>query len=327
MNMKYDFSLIIPVFNTELYIGKCLKSIDNQTYSNYEVIIINDGSNDSSIDICNQYMKKISNMIILNQENRGLSFSRNRALNICKGKYIWFVDSDDFLHDSAALENIYRALENDELDILQFNAKFKVSTINEWSQTKNKSLLLNNLQKTEVLTGREYLDLVVSYNEWRYGVWMFVFRKEFLLENDLKFEENFIHEDVAFNIKCLIVCDRIKYMDRCYYTYRIRPNSIMGITTTIANIEGYLQAYRSIEKTFSRYNYFSRYYLQIIYLQIVERFFYLRHSDLIKPYFGELESLGQSYMEEFNSVNLIMEAKLTNEKKYNNFLKVYDLEL
>lgn len=323
--MEFNFSLIIPVFNTELYIEKCLKSIQNQTYNSYEVVIVDDGSEDNSIFICEQYQKRINNLTILKQENKGLSYARNKALKICKGKYIWFIDSDDFIKECDALENIYSELEKDSLDILQFNAQFKVTSMNKWSLEKNKKLLINKIKSTDVLNGKDFLNLIASNNEWRYGVWMFIFSREFLLKNKLDFDENYIHEDAAFNVKALIVCNRMRFSDKCYYTYRVRPNSIMSVPTTIANISGYIQAYKSIEKTFVKNGYVSNFYLRSIYLQLVERVFYLKDSSKLEKYIEELEKLGQLYSKNFNSTNLIIEAKTTSEKCYNNFLEIHEI--
>jgi|GEM_PF-1204170 len=323
--MKYNFSLIIPVYNTELYIEKCLKNIQIQTHSSYEVIIVDDGSEDNSIFLCQKYKQHIKNLTILRQENKGLSTARNTALDICKGKYVWFIDSDDFINDCNVLERIYNHLEKYSLDILQFNANFKVTAINKWSIKKNKKLLLNKVKSTDVLTGQDYLELMASSNEWRYGVWLYVFRKDFLLANNLTFEEDFIHEDAAFNVKCLVVCDRFKFVNESYYTYRIRPNSIMSKPTTIDNLIGYLQAYKSIEESHIDKRGILKFYLRTIYLQIVERFFYLKDSDGMEVYMKELENIGEKFTDEFNSDNLIVEVKLTNKKNYHDFIKMYNI--
>ncbi|WYJ96103.1 hypothetical protein DOK67_0000367 [Enterococcus sp. DIV0212c] len=129
-------------------------------------------------------------------------------------------------------------------------------------------------------------------------MWIFIFSREFLLKNKLDFDENYIHEDAAFNVKALIVCNRMRLSDKCYYTYRVIPNSIMIVQTTIANVSGYIQSYKSIEKPFVKNGYVTDFYLHLIYLQL-------------EKHIEELEKLGQLFSESFNSTNLIIEAKTT----------------
>lgn len=320
--MAIQFSLIIPVYNTQFFIEKCLKSIQLQTFEQYEVIIIDDGSTDDSIDLCYKYLKNIKNMIIIHQENRGLSSARNRALKIAKGKYIWFIDSDDYINDCDTLEIIYNELEENFLDILQFNARFKVHALNQWSLEKNNKKIISNFKDTAVLSGKDYLRLIAQKDEWRYGVWTFVFRREFLINNNIYFHETFIHEDAAFNVNVLSVCQRIKFINNVLYVYRIRPLSIMSKETTIANVKGYLQAYRSIDKVLEEEDNLRKFFLNSIFLQIVERVFYLRNSTL-DLYKKELLVLGENHQDYFNSANLIKEALSTSEKDYHIFLDKY----
>ena len=114
-------SIVIPVYNVEDYLEQCLQSVINQTYKNLELIVINDGSTDSSGDIIERYVKKYNNIICVNQKNSGLSYSRNVGLDKSNGKYIYFLDSDDFLESETIAECVELA-ERENLDILQFDA-------------------------------------------------------------------------------------------------------------------------------------------------------------------------------------------------------------
>ena len=99
-------SIIIPVYNVEKYLKRCLDSVCNQAYENLEILIVNDGSKDGSLKICNEYANKYSNIKLLNQENQGLSESRNNGLKAATGEYVMFVDSDDWLCDGAVNEMV-----------------------------------------------------------------------------------------------------------------------------------------------------------------------------------------------------------------------------
>lgn len=114
------FSVIIPVYNVEKYITKCLKSILNQTYSDYEIIIVNDGSTDSSIKILEKYQSYISNLKIINQQNRGLGGARNTGIRYARGDYLVFLDSDDYVAQNM-LETIDMYLKKYNLDIIAFD--------------------------------------------------------------------------------------------------------------------------------------------------------------------------------------------------------------
>ena len=122
MNKLSDIkvSLIIPVYNVEDYIEKCLYSVVNQTLKDIEIIVVNDGSTDQSMDIVNRFENKHSNIRIINKQNGGLSSARNRGVKVSKDKYIAFIDSDDYMN-VAMLEEMYNSAEINHLDIVSCN--------------------------------------------------------------------------------------------------------------------------------------------------------------------------------------------------------------
>ena len=111
-------SVIIPVYNVEKFLRDCIESVINQTLSDIEIICINDGSPDNSIDILNEYASIDPRITVISQENRGLSVARNRGMRLAKGKYLYFIDSDDKLLDPDALEVLYTKAEEKNTDIL-----------------------------------------------------------------------------------------------------------------------------------------------------------------------------------------------------------------
>ena len=119
MQKQPKISIIIPVYNTSKYLKKCLDSVINQTYKNYNVIIVNDGSTDNSLDIIKEYMKKSSSIILINQKNMGLSMARNNAVKKVESDYFLFLDSDDYL-DINALKILNENLDNEDLLRYQF---------------------------------------------------------------------------------------------------------------------------------------------------------------------------------------------------------------
>ena len=132
MIMNDLISVIVPVYNVKNYLEKCLDSIINQTYKNLEIILINDGSTDESLDICYMYEKKDNRIKVYNQENHGLSYTRNRGIELARGKYIGFVDSDDVI-SPFMYEFLYKAINeyNSKISICDFVRFSDKPTFNE----------------------------------------------------------------------------------------------------------------------------------------------------------------------------------------------------
>lgn len=212
------FSIIIPVYNVEQYLTKCLDSVVNQTYNDeYEVICVNDGSTDSSLAILEEYAEKYGIIKIINQENRGLSEARNTGLRQAKGKYIWFVDSDDWIEDDAL--NILHKKINDE-DIVCFNGRRYFE--DGRTETPDEGIEISDL------SGWEYYNkYALQHRKFHFVcVVLRVYKRDFLLENNLFFEPGIYHEDNLFTPIALYYAIKIKSIPDTLYQYRIRKNSI-----------------------------------------------------------------------------------------------------
>ena len=212
-------SIVVPVYNVEKYLANCIESIIKQTYKTFELILVNDGSTDSSLNICEEYLRKDDRIKIINKENGGLSSARNAGIDIAKGTYIGFVDSDDWI-DNNMFYIFMDIATNNKADIAQCEYKRVVDTTNE--------IFINNDCNVKVFSSTEALNN--QYNN-ELGVstvvaWSKIYKKE--LFDDLRFPLGKYHEDEFTTYKLLYKANRIVYTSNQLYYYRDTPNSIMN---------------------------------------------------------------------------------------------------
>ncbi len=213
---KCKLSIIIPVYNVESYVEKCLNSCLAQDipFSEYEIIVINDGTKDNSMSIVNRMASQYSNIVIIDQENAGLSSARNKGLFNAKGKYVWFVDSDDFIKINS-LKRITNILVEKELDGLLIGAAN--ITKDKCSRRKDFTELNEN-----VYSGIELLD----NKNWQTCVPFTIYNRDFLMQNNLKFYEGIFHEDSEFTPRSYYFAKRISILNEIIYFVNINPSSI-----------------------------------------------------------------------------------------------------
>lgn len=211
-------SIIIPVYNVEQYIGECLESILNQRYKDYELIIIDDGSTDKSLDIIYNYKNKFENILILKQENKGVSEARNLAMNYVNGKYVIYIDSDDFL-DENMLEILVARSEKFNADITICEYYFY------YSENSNK----NRIQKYDVDEERVYeKDEVIKYmleDKLQGQLWHKLFKTDLLKATNFTFESGRYIQDIFPVFKAISNCNRIVFVKKPLYYYRQRYTS------------------------------------------------------------------------------------------------------
>ena len=214
-------SVIIPVYNVGRYLEECLNHMINQTFSDIEIICINDGSTDESPDILREFAKRDDRIQIINQKNRGLGATRNRGLELSKGDYIYFMDGDDYL-ELAALEELYELSEKYSLDF----AMFKLKNFNE----KTKETIYDEYYAMPYLKKRVE-DNVFDYSDGAdIALRLAVnspgnfFKREFV--RDLKFPEGLLFEDNVFFTKALFKAERIYFYDKFLYNRRVREDSL-----------------------------------------------------------------------------------------------------
>ncbi len=233
-------SVIIPVYNVEEYLEECLHSVLNQTLKDIEIICINDGSTDNSLEILNKTGNIDDRVIILDKINEGVSKARNMGLSIAKGSYIYFMDSDDYI-DLNTLELCYNAAVENECDIVTFDAK-------SFSEDKNLNVIKydkSTLEEKKYI-GFEFLEELFKKKNFTASCPLNFFKKDLLLKNNMKFSEGYVHEDQYFVTASYCYSSSIYYIKRALYNRRMRNGSIMTTKKTIKNIEGYFKAYEDI---------------------------------------------------------------------------------
>lgn len=219
-------SIIIPFYNVEQYIAQCLDSVYRQDIpeEEYEVICVNDASPDHSRDIVVDYQKRHKNLILIEHEqNKKLGAARNTGRSVARGKYIWNVDSDDYIEKNC-LGAILGKCEKENLDILMFNL---ASNTEDTIQEADFPFVTNGTYQDGLTT--------LNQNTAEIGrfcpVWRYVYSKDFLDKHGIYSPEINMGEDVPYAFKALILAKRVLMVNELYYYYRINPASLTGVKT------------------------------------------------------------------------------------------------
>lgn len=233
MKNRILLSIIMPVYGVEKYIKKCLESVLEQLTDQCELIIINDCTKDSSIEICKEMIKNFNNVKIIEREkNGGLSAARNTGIKYSEGKFCWFIDSDDHIADNA-INTILFQLKKNPSDILFFNHY----RIDENSNFLSSSKITSNFLNIKCFSDKEIVMGKYLTNNWGFEVWSKVFSLDIIKENELLFEPNIevFAEDICFFIYFINYCKSINVIDDYLYYYLIRDNSIMRLKKSKVN--------------------------------------------------------------------------------------------
>ncbi|MBR2704789.1 MAG: glycosyltransferase [Clostridia bacterium] len=202
-------SVIVPVFNAEKEIEKCLKSILNQTYKDIEVIVINDGSTDNSLDVIKRTIGEDSRAKLIDIENRGVSAARNLGIKEATGEYFCFVDADDYI-DETLIEQLVPYTEKD-LDIVKYKA---VSVDKEGNQ-----LEFFKGEVFEEKNGMEAFNLLYADDVMLQVPWLYLYKKQYIIDNDFSYPEGRVHEDFARTILMILKANKMCSTNICGYYY------------------------------------------------------------------------------------------------------------
>lgn len=229
-----ELSIVIPVYNVEKYLLECIESIVNQRYKNYEIILVDDGSCDRCPKICDFYSKKYSNIKTVHIKNAGLGNARNIGIKESKGKYVSFVDADDFIKKESLLNIMNKIKKMNATDMFLMNGvkiyeNYKQKSIDsqlseyDFNKLNNKKLMINNICNMKKYPGSACTK---------------IYRRDFLIENNLFFETKVLSEDLLFVFKTLILAKKICYINDVYYCYRQKRTGSITNSISQRNISG-----------------------------------------------------------------------------------------
>lgn len=236
---NYDLSIIIPIYNVENYLKKCLESIFNQkTKYSYEVICINDGSTDNSLNILLSF-KKFENLKIINQENQGLSCARNKGINNAVGKYITFIDSDDYISNNY-IEILLDKAFNSNADMVKVG-------YNEFNNLTNKITKVIKYEN-KTITNNENINYLYQIKGHAWGS---VIKRKIMC--NIRFPRGYWYEDMITKILIIPKCQKIEILENTPYYYRINNN---GLSRNVQKKKNYkcLEQYFLLEKLLEKYD-------------------------------------------------------------------------
>ena len=252
---KALISIIIPVYKVEKYLEKCIQSLINQTYENLQIILVDDGSPDNCGKICDEYAKKDHRIEVIHKSNGGLSDARNKGLEIAKGEYIGFVDSDDYI-EADMYEVLYNLLK-------QYNAD--VSICNFYTVSQGKIAIKNAENGIKEYNRIEILKEVLLDNNIQSYAWNKLYKKE--LFDEIKYPVGKKYEDIGTTFYLLEKCNKVVVTGKSEYYYINRQDSIVNNVTesTITDyIELIMQRYDYIEKNIKELSSYNKDYLKRI---------------------------------------------------------------
>ena len=224
------YSIILPIYKVENYLEECVNSVLAQKFKDYELILVDDGSPDNCPKMCDEFAKNNSRVKVVHEKNSGIANARNRGIKIAKGKYILFIDPDDYVEENY-LEVIDKSIEDFDMIIFGF-----------YNLYKNKKVI--QYGKNETLTRDKALEYLVSDNKIRGYVWNKVFKKRLIEENHLLFDSNMtVSEDTWFVYNCLKKVNNIKTIDTPLYYYRQRKSSLMSRKLKDINPKSFFDMY------------------------------------------------------------------------------------
>lgn len=219
-------SVIIPVYNVEAYLHECIDSVINQTYKNFEIILVDDGSTDSSGKICDEYVEKDDRITVIHQKNSGPSKTRNTGLENANGKYIYFLDSDDFIENNA-LELLINTAESNDADLVFFDAR---SFSDDGAEIKQGYVVKGTY---EPKSGYEILTRLHDNKDYHCAIYLLFIKHQLLIDNKISFLESaYCSEDMLFTYQIYCSAQKAVQCKNTLYHRRYRANSIVTSNKT-----------------------------------------------------------------------------------------------
>ena len=317
-----EISVIIPVYNVEKYLPKCLDSICNQSFRDIEIICVNDGSSDNSLDILNDYALTDSRIKIIDQENQGLGASRNNGLEHAKGNYVYFIDSDDYL-DLTALEKLHdNAISNDSDIVL-----FKFQTFDDNDNVHNRGV---EFRIDEIFGDIDYGSFSFTYVDVKkhvlntaFSACLKLYKKDFLDSHNFTFPENLSFEDIPFHVKVMIEASRISFLNESLYYYRSNPTSILNSS---ANAFDIFEEIDLVEEFLNKNGYYKDLENEFIFFKIAQILLYRISKQPPEYYYRAREEFSKITIKDEGSLKkyaLNGYRRVLSSKSYDDYISNY----
>lgn len=228
------FSIVVPVYNVEKYLERCVLSLVGQNYEGCEILLIDDGSTDGSGAMCDRYAGEYPNVRAYHKKNGGLSSARNYGIERAEGEYLLFADSDDYVERSMCRKLEHRLRECPDADVVSFDGV-------EESPEGRSGIRRNAVEDTAVQSGHDFLLECYRTRNLNVQAWVYAYRKEFLDKNRLRFKEGILHEDVEFTPRALLRAGKVLVVPDALYVYLVREGSISTKRNKEKNIRDLFQ--------------------------------------------------------------------------------------
>lgn len=244
-NNEKLISIIIPIFNGEEYIEKCLKSLLNQINDNIEIILINDGSNDGSDEICNRYELTYENIIYINQANQGASIARNNGIDRSKGTYITFIDIDDEVKENY-VDVLMKEISKEDIDLFMWGIEY------QWINNNQINKVERVYYDSKVFEQNEFSNEITKYLDGFYFnfVWNKLYKREIILEKEIRFNKDFKRsEDLLFNLEYIKYVKYVKVLEDILYVHKNTNKVSITQTYDSKQYENEKIIYKNMNKT------------------------------------------------------------------------------
>ncbi|WP_458402847.1 glycosyltransferase family 2 protein [Methanobrevibacter sp.] len=273
-------SVVIPVYNVEDFLGECLDSISNQTLKDIEIICVNDGSKDKSLEILNEYAARDERFTVIDQENGGHAVATNRGMKLATGKYIFFMDSDDIL-ELTALEDTYNLAEEKQVDFVIFQAINYYMDTGKLVEAENYSMnALADFVGDSVFKWSDIKDYIFKITV---TPWSKLYNREFIMKNNIIYPEGLVFDDNVFFFETLFAAERITFLRK--HLFKRRWYSSSSTTSGAKHFTNYIQICDLIWQTFFRYGVFDEFKEELLFKKFRTNFYWYR---LIKTEFKQL---------------------------------------
>ncbi|MDO5859894.1 glycosyltransferase [Methanobrevibacter sp.] len=321
-----EISVILPVYNAGEFLRECLDSLINQTFRDIEMLCINDGSSDNSLEILNEYAKKDERIIVVDQENMGVAKTRNNALKEVSGKFVYFMDSDDCL-DLTALEKLHENITSNDSDFCIMKAMFvnqdgiqhehnAFSLDDEFGDVDYSNFTFNHRQiKSHVLN-----DL--------FAPWFKLYRNEFLKsDSDFVYPESKSYSDTPFHVKTILKASKISFLPEHLYHYRYNSESLVHDP---ANTLNFFRISDIIEEFLKKNNFFDEYESEFNEFKADKLAYYMKFAESEEYYLKAKEELAKIDLSDVDEINRNRAEIILNSEDFSHAkleLELYNAQL